>query len=728
MRFVFPLLVCAIIAGCAPEPEAQPPPVPLTLEELAVEVRRAGRGFFLSDRTGGFLTGTLSPRALAVDLSWGAHGVEILRGVALKEESSGEALGVEGGRILASHLTCRFEGGSELEIEPLETLAEGLHGLLLLVKTGSRPVVPLFSLPPASVRPKPLSTTDGLIWRGEGGTLVLYGGASLKEGAHGLVLAPGGEHRLLLCYSSGDQPAEVTARELHGRLEALRGARHERLAELLNRSMLRTSDSLLMRASNWFKLSLDALVVEGRDTILAAGAPWDGSFDLRAAAQSVTGLELATGGSGIAPAILRSAARWQDTVVTSPTYGRLPLRVSSAGPRYTAADVTPWFIREQYEHIARSADTTLVHLLYPVAKHSIEGTRRRALDRRGLLRHGPAETWLSATAARGASQGRTDRAVEVQTLWYYQQMIGSFLAAFLGHSQESNLWAASAETTQVAITELFMDTTAMRIADHLRPDGTPSPAVSPNGLFAFELTPSELFRQEAIESLVGTLVSPYGVSTERGGPAWPWLAGQIVYVLTRYDRQDVSYQITRWMVEAAMERDMVGVLPQIYEAPPGELRPRPAGLPVYGPSMGEFLRALYQDYLGISIDALSRQISLMPKLPSHITTADATVQVGRARVRIRYEIGTDISRVLLVRDGGDQELKVGFIWTLPDGDAWRGSATLPEEGELRVVFTADDAVAYRNGSEQEVAGKWKLEAFSRRDELSGLRLADVSAP
>jgi hypothetical protein len=144
--------------------------------------------------------------------------------------------------------------------------------------------------------------------------------------------------------------------------------------------------------------------------------------------------------------------------------------------------------------------------------------------------------------------------------------------------------------------------------------------------------------------------------------------------------------------------------------------------------MGEFLRALYQDYCGIAVDALSRQLSLMPKLPPQISWVDATVRVGRSRVRVRYEIGGETSRAVLTRSGGERDLNVGFIWMLPDGNAWRGSAPLGADGELRLIFSADDVVAYRDGAEQEVAGKWKLQAFSRRGELSGLRLAGSSAP
>ena len=365
MRFSILVLGCAVLVGCAPDQERVPPPLPLTLEELAVDVGSTERGFFLSDKTGGILTGSISTGSLAVELSWELAGGEILRSVALGAASSGTPRSVTGGRILPSHAWCGFEGGEELEIEPLETGIEGVHALLLVVKTGPEAIVPLVSSATALGRPTTLGSGEGLIWRGKPGTLVLYGGEGLKEGDRGLVLAPGGVHRILLCYSSGDPSAESSAKTLDGRIDALREARRERLEALLGRSMLRVSDSLLTRAANWFMLSLDALVFEGRDTMFIAGAPWDGSYDLRAAAQSVTGLEIATAGRLIAPSILRSAARWQDTVSSSPTYGRLPVRLSKSGPQYGAADVTAWFIREQYEHIARSADTALVHEALP---------------------------------------------------------------------------------------------------------------------------------------------------------------------------------------------------------------------------------------------------------------------------------------------------------------------------------------------------------------------------
>jgi hypothetical protein len=225
MRVVLSLLGLAVIAGCAPDLEREPPPLPMTLDELAVDVDSASRGFFLSDRTGGFVTGTISAGAPTVELSWGAWGTEILHSLALREEPSGKALEVAGGRILPSHARIRFAGGTELEIEPLETAREDVHALLLVATTGSNALVPQFVTPPGFRAPQSLAGQGGLFWRGERGTLVLYGDVSREEGAPGLLLPGTGVRRFLLCYSAGNRGAEATARELFAHMDSLRETR-----------------------------------------------------------------------------------------------------------------------------------------------------------------------------------------------------------------------------------------------------------------------------------------------------------------------------------------------------------------------------------------------------------------------------------------------------------------------------------------------------------------------
>jgi len=91
---------------------------------------------------------------------------------------------------------------------------------------------------------------------------------------------------------------------------------------------------------------------------------------------------------------------------------------------------------------------------------------------------------------------------------------------------------------------------------------------------------------------------------------------------------------------------------------------------------------------------------------------------------VRYEIGEAISRVALEQSGGEKKINVNFIWPIKNGDAWRGSIKLPEEGVLRLVFSAEDAGAFHGDEDLAITGKWKLRGFSRRNDFTDLRLAE----
>ena len=130
------------------------------------------------------------------------------------------------------------------------------------------------------------------------------------------------------------------------------------------------------------------------------------------------------------------------------------------------------------------------------------------------------------------------------------------------------------------------------------------------------------------------------------GPVWTWLAGQFVYALTRYDRQDFSYGLTDRMVRQVLERDMVGSLPSMFEVSSGadDEWPRAAGQRASLTGMAEFVRSVYQDYLGIRIDGPSHLISFQPKLPAHITDVDFTVFAGRHPITGFYQRSKEASR------------------------------------------------------------------------------------
>jgi glycogen debranching enzyme len=537
--------------------------------------------------------------------------------------------------------------------------------------------------------------------------------------------------------------------------DSLLASRRDRMERLLNTMYVRSSDSLVTRAIRWAQLSLDALVVEGEDTLLIPGLPWHGEVDGRATSQSVAGVDLSTGTYRVAGAILRALATLQDTVAGSATAGRIPERAGRSGRSYAGADVTPWFVREMYDHVSRSNDTGLVRQLFPTVVRSIEGTMATSTDTSNLLVHGGLETWMNPRFAgaggsprRGSPRG--DRASEVQALWYFQQIAGSFMARFMKDWKRAERWDTTQARTATAFNEQFIDTSGLRIADHLTPDGRPVFDTRPNGLLCLDIVWYDGVRTETVGHIAKSLLYPHGVgtlapgdprfqpvfgpSTEAGhsyhdGPVWTWLAGHMVYALTRYDHQDFAYRITSLLARRLLDRDVVGALPEVFDAATrgGEAVPRAAGRYVCASALAEFVRSMYQDYLGVRVDGSSGLIAIAPKLPAQYTDADFSVFAGESEVRVAYDLERGRPRLLVSTPNGTGELKVQVLWTLAGGNGWRGTVTVPPDTPVWVEFGEDDAEVSQDGRPAELTGKWKIRNFSRRNELTGLSFLSVSA-
>ncbi len=491
------------------------------------------------------------------------------------------------------------------------------------------------------------------------------------------------------------------------------------MQNLLNASYFRTSDDTLDRAVRWMILGLDGLMVNRSDTFAVAGLPWDGSIDVRDNAQSIAGLGLATGDYSRTASILRSLAHYQDTLPKSASFGRIPDRVTAGRPSYGGADVTPWFVRELYEQVVNTDDTLLVRTLYPLVVRSIDGTLRTHADRFNLLVHGPRETWMK-TVARG------NRAAEIQVSWYFQQLIGRFVASYLGDTIASRRWGDLPEKTARNFTALFADTAAHTIADHLEADGSRSPEIRPNGVMCLEMLDEEAMRHGVTRAAVAGLFTPAGIRTlapsdprfrsspgspgaEYNGPVWTWLAGPVCYALTRYDRQDVSYPLTKAMALTALDSGMAGTLPAIAGGPNDGPRASLTG-------MAEFVRTMYQDYFGVRFDLASGTCVLQPRLPASLTLVQFTTYAGDVPVEVEYRKGPDNTRLYLNAPALPKEMKVSLLWMMDNGDAWRGTFRLQGGTPVAIVLGDDDAVIYRGESRGEFEGKRKLKGFSRRAE------------
>ena len=716
MRTVAALFLCAIsFVGCQKSDYSQHARDAIRIENIAITVLDHPRSYMQSDKEGGFLVGTIARGSMDRD-RWSVNGTVILDGLDI--EIDGKALmpdRLDSGIIRPFEVRRSYAGGTTVTLASLDAVGD-VHAMALVVDGGSDG--------PVSVRP---IIGGGLVFGGDGGgrgraiwktsegrTVVLTGGPSAK-GEKNVVMLHGRPARFLVVdLPKGRDPA--TAEMLLAALDTAAAMRRGRMERFLNASYLRTSDDTLTMAIQWIKLSLDGLVVEGRDTFAVGNVPWDGSIDARGNAQSIAGIGLATGDYGRTGAIIRTLARYQDTRAGSRTFGRIPDRIIGGKSTYGGADVSPWFVRELYEHVVYANDTSLVRSLFPVIERSLEGTYASHTDKENFLTHGPYETWMTQKA-------RGNRAVEMQLLWYFQQMISSYVAAFLGDTTHEEAWWTASAATADNFAKKFSDTVSHTLVDHLEPGGKRSAEVRPNGVMCLEILEQESMRFGVVRQAARTLMSPMGVATLSpaaadgatlfDGKVWSWLAGPVTYALTRYDRQDLSYRMARSMARCVLNEGMAGTLPEIL--PPGS-----GGSDASLTGMAEFMRSIYQDYLGLRVDFTTKTLTIQPKLPDDMTEAEFTVYAGSHPIDGTLRRTHGEGRIILRAQDLPEPMKVSFLWILENGDAWRGAVSLAAGKDLTLIFTDDAAMMFLDAKEAKMTGARHLKKFSQRESSSDL--------
>lgn len=746
--FLFPIMV----AGCRHE-EASMPDVrrALVLDSLGIAVNEGQREYMLSDKGGGFVIGCLG--CTDERLTWSAGGIDVLNGLALNSNGnmlkSASALSRT---IYPNEVLVKHASGEHVTITMLDhaSLPDGISALVVDVRAGLRKDISL------EINPAPGITVQTLRPSGKpavGGrnerTLLVYAGPDATR-TNSAVSVHDNETAvfLLLCPPTDS----VTTVRLFSRISELRQEKKERMQRALNRSYFTTNDASLDKAIHWTKLFLDGLIVESSDTFAVAGLPWDGSINCRDNAQSITGMGLATGEYETNASIIRSLVRYQDSRPASTTFGRIPARVRNNSPEYGSADVTPSLIRNMYEHVKHANDTSLVRALYPVVMRATEGTLKGHTDAFNFLVHGNGDTWMNAMEGRNPFPPRGNRAAEVQHLWYFQQLVTAYMSAYTGERDIAARFLQLAGVTSDNFNKVFIDTTRNLIYDHLSPEGAGVADPRPNPMMCLEIITHESVQQNMLRTIVGTMVYPYGVGTlaltdtrftafsDSGGfyasgeamyngPVWTWLTGQLVYALTRYDRQDIGYMLTESLIKRILYHDLAGALPAMLEplVRTAESSPRSAGSHTSLVGMAEFLRSVYQDYLGILIDATANRIDLQPKLPDHLHKVDFTVYAGDHPLHGQYLRGTDVSRIVLNAPDIDTTMNMSFLWMLDDGDAWRGSCKIPPRTDVTVVITKDGVLLYYNQEEATLQSSRKLVGFSRRGEFEGLTFAEPRA-
>ncbi len=465
---------------------------------------------------------------------------------------------------------------------------------------------------------------------------------------------------------------------------AERRARLERLID--GPQYVHTGDPALTSSLRWIALTTDQLLTRQRGDGIYAGLPWFPEYWGRDSFIALPGATLVTGRFEAARAILSSFAAFQDRDPASPFFGRLPNIVKPGSLDFHTTDGTPRFVLALRDYLRYSGDSSLLRELYPVVVASIDGSLARFVDRHGLLVHADNETWMDARRAGdlAAYAPRGTRANDIQALWYGQLLAGAEFAELLGDRAAAERWRGAAGSVQRGFTQLFSAPATQQrpvsIADHVTAQGVADHTLRPNVLFALDMVPATDAATITAHAW-RTLVFPWGVTTldpaDRGfhpfhlapgcwhkdaayhnGAVWPWLDGIAIDRMVEFGQVEPAWQLFHARSRLALERGVVGGLPENLDAypHPGESQPRLTGTYLQAWSNTEHLRAWYQDFLGVRPALDEARITLAPRLPTAAGDVDFEARVGSGSLRGVYQLLADRPQVPLAvartrRDG-----------------------------------------------------------------------------
>lgn len=369
---------------------------------------------------------------------------------------------------------------------------------------------------------------------------------------------------------------------------------------------------------------------------------------------SMPGAVLCTGQFETARDILASFARYQDTVSTSPTYGRIPNRLNLEGVLYNTTDGTPRFVMQVHDYLKYTGDTAFVKEIYPSVKIATDASLRLYTDEKGYLTHADADTWMDAKRqSKYPCSPRGNRAVDVQALWYTQLMNAADLARYMNREEDARRWNDAAARLRSNFERDFVDTATQFVYDHLNTDGTGDTQIRPNAIYALDLISDSNLKMHETKEVWERLVYPWGVSSldqddeqfhpyheqwhryhkddaYHNGTIWLWNNGMAMQRMIENGQADIAYTLFRNMNRQALAEGAVGSLSENADAWPraGQTWVRRSGTFLQAWSNSEHIRVWNQYFLGVRPDMLNHSITLAPQLPSDLKEVDSRVNIG----------------------------------------------------------------------------------------------------
>jgi len=437
----------------------------------------------------------------------------------------------------------------------------------------------------------------------------------------------------------------------------------KRIQKLLSFCPVRTDQVRFDAALAWARISLDGLIMNQSGKGIYAGFPWFANYWGRDTCISLPGASWVTGQFSLARNLLLSLAGQQDERRRSKTFGRVPNLLEPGTRMYNTADGTLWFVRQLEEYGRYSGDTITLKKLFPAVENALEGEIRLRTDSHGLVRHGPAETWMDAGGDAAPVTPRDDRAVEIQALWIAALSAGASLAGLCGRTPLADRWQCWADRVKRVFHRLYWDPDLGYLYDHLNADESPDRQIRSNALLALTVTRDPLLTRDrersVLKTLLRRLVTPYGVSTldaddpqfrpqhiggrryhfdqaYHNGDVWPWQTGPLVTALVRNGQLSKASALTGMLTDHILEKGSAGTLSELFNAVPIEENDNEAGTYSQAWSLAEYIRVVYQDYLGIRPDALQDRVVIQPSVPAEWGTVRFRFAVGGDRIAASF--------------------------------------------------------------------------------------------
>ncbi|EPF7975435.1 amylo-alpha-1,6-glucosidase [Vibrio harveyi] len=493
--------------------------------------------------------------------------------------------------------------------------------------------------------------------------------------------------------------------------------------EFLTKNYFWCDDLEYNRAVMWARLASRTFVNKELGTGIWAGLPWFKDCWGRDTFIALPGTSLVNGEFDEARDIITNFASMQLDDLKDKNHGRIPNRVTSeTNIIYNTTDGTPWMIREIFEYINYSGDTQFAQQMLPIIEHFIVGVEKHYLDDDGLMRHRDPDTWMDAKInGQIPWSPRGPKANDIEALWFESLQVANQLAKWNGDHALAEHCQTLANKVKASFIDKFWDSESMCLADYLKQDDVKDISIRPNQLMTLTIPTSqalipEYIGQHIVKNSVEHLLFPWGIcslqqehpefhpyhdnrpehhkdAAYHNGTIWGWNAGFTVGALTRYQQQDLAYQLSKNLAHQILYQGHRGTMSEnldAYQASATSVIQ--SGTYAQAWSVSEFARNTQQDYLGFTPQLSRSTIKLCPSLPSTWKRLSARLPFGdnnalhvdveqAEKTKFSFEFERPQPEVQFIVKLRGQEYEVGI-----EADVIDGSIEIewyPESGQMK---------------------------------------------